>query len=218
VLFVLATAAGLLGLIRRDAVPVICFVAAAAMAALAVARLGAPRYFAPAYTLAIPGALWLARSLVPRPAHVVAAAALVLLLVGTQMNVIRGPARDAAAQERSAAEVEALADRILKPKEIILAPDYYPLSDIRFLGVVEVFVNYVPEDYPYQFLPDGGTMLQYAAERGYRFRYYYGPAGNQVTRPQELQLNIGTFDVRPTNYTAGGIQLVEIVGGPKPSA
>ncbi len=70
VVFALAAAGAVRGLMKRDLWPVVWFLGAAVAAAMAAARLGQARYFALPYVLSIPPALWLLRRSGRAPAPV----------------------------------------------------------------------------------------------------------------------------------------------------
>ena len=63
--FAIAGAAAVVGLWKRQLVPVLWFLGAAVLAVMASARLGVTRYYAPPFVVSIPPALWLLRRLRP---------------------------------------------------------------------------------------------------------------------------------------------------------
>jgi hypothetical protein len=167
VVVALGAAAGILGLRRRRYWPSLLALGSIVLAVMAAARYSYDYYYAPAFTVAIPGALWLfrrrERSLAP--VYVLAAA---LALYGFALTKVqtweppRAAAIDASAQE--------LADELVAPGEVILVGNYYfPIEDVRFGSLVDTFVDHVPQ-YPYRFV----TQLRIVAERQLVPRYVVG--------------------------------------------
>jgi hypothetical protein len=192
-IFVLAGVAALVGIARRDPKPVVWFVGAAALGVMAAARLGALHYFAPAYVLSVPGALWLLRG---RPAlGVVAACVVVWYSAWPAWQKREAPERDAARFAALVAPGEAWLDTHLSPHEVALVPEYWPLADVRFFGLVRGWVAYTPP-YPYRELEATRFGNLYAASHGYFPRYYLGPAADSV-RGNKITIEAGTFVVQP---------------------
>jgi hypothetical protein len=193
VLFILAGVAAGVGALRRDLLPMLWFLAAAAMGVLGAARLGALRYFEPAYVLSIVPALWLFSS--RRAIGAVLAAVIVTaLVVWPSLERADDPARSARAEERYAAEVDRAAAPLLGENDVALVTDYAPVADGRYWGTVANFVAYTPP-YPYRFLPDYGPALATAAPR--RIHYYFGPAAASLSSEGTLTLGSGTWYARP---------------------
>jgi hypothetical protein len=160
--------AGGIGLARRQYWPFLLALGSLVLATMAAARYSYDYYYAPAVAVAIPGALWLVRrtSRVAAPVVVLAAA---VALFGLTIGKVQTwePPREAAVD----AAAQALADELLVAGDVILVQDYYdfPVEDVRFEGLVDGFVDHVPE-YPYRFLSSPGT----AGERGLVPRYVVG--------------------------------------------
>ncbi len=100
IVFCFAGVAALVGVAARDPKPVICFLGAAGLGVMAAARLGALHYFAPAYVLSVPAAIWLFRR--RQVAGVVAA---VLLVVVLGVAFVAPPAQAKNEADRFAAQV-----------------------------------------------------------------------------------------------------------------
>jgi hypothetical protein len=161
--FALAAAAAVAGVLRREPAPGIVFAAAAALAAMALARFADTHYFAPAYAVSILGALWLARSLP------VGGAALALVFAfaisGFALSARGDPAHDRDAfRERAAPELNAALARAGND-EVVLTPSYWPAADTRFYEVVAQYTALAP-DYPYRTLPASDGARRFARERG----------------------------------------------------
>jgi hypothetical protein len=206
--FVLCGIGALVGLRRREPAPVVWFVGAAVLGVFAEARLAAIHYFAPAFVVALFGALWLVRR--ARLGVPLLAAALVAYLVLPQLENRRSLAYDASLEATVAPSLRALEER-LQPGEIAVTPSYWPHPDTRYFGVVEPYVAYTPE-YPYRFVPDSARAPELAEDRGLRLRYYTGPLARGLAGEQELMLTeIGPYRVRPV----GGVpDAVELLSGP----
>jgi hypothetical protein len=203
--FVLAGIAALVGLRRRDPVPVVWFVGAAALGVFAEARLAAIHYFAPAFVVALPGALWLVRR--ARWGAPLLAAALVAYLVLPQLENRRALSYDRNLEAAVTPSLDALAAR-LKPGELIVTPSYWPNGDTRYFDVVESYVAYSPA-YPYRFVSDSVRAVNLAEDRGLRLRYYTGPLARNLVGEQELQLTeIGPYRVRPVHGVADAVELL----------
>jgi hypothetical protein len=164
-LFALALLAAGVRAWKRDYGPALLTVAMVALATIAVSRYSRDSSFAPAYAVAIPAALLGLRRdrdrVVPLHAWLVVA----LIVVPTFRHLHRPTSSatqvDAAAQR--------LADRLLKPGEVILAPPRFPVEDVRFDGLVDDLVDEVPGVYPYRFLEAGSARV---AERHLIPGYY----------------------------------------------
>jgi hypothetical protein len=168
VVFVLAGVAAAVGIWKRDFLPVLWFGGAAILGVMASARLGTTRYFAPPFVVSIPAALWLLRRL--RVAGIVVAAALVVVVVGPQLQHLNDNARDAARDEKIAGSIPAVID--LK-HAVLVVPDGSPNADGRYFSVVQ---PYLASDvsYPYRLLPDTAAGQAYAAAHGLRLLKGYG--------------------------------------------
>jgi hypothetical protein len=176
---------------------------------MAQARLAAAHYFAPAFVLSVPAALWLFRSGARAPILVWPLVALVVLPNYTYRRDIARTATSFAAREAPA--LRAVEQR-LQPGEIGLVPGSWPHPDSRYFESVRLYAEHTP-DYDYRFLPDYPPALAFAAERGLRPRYFVGPVAATVVGTMPLQLTTGTYTARPLPGVPGA---VELVGGPSP--
>jgi hypothetical protein len=173
-----------IGLVRRRYWPFLLALGSLVLATMAAARYSYDYYYAPAFAVAIPGALWIfrrsGRAAVPFYVWV----PVVGLLAWTVTNVQTWEQRqereiDAAAQE--------LATELLQPGEVILVPHYYfPVEDVRFDSLVDGFVDHVPE-YPYRFISRPKT----AAERSLVPRYLVAGATELPAPGETASLDIG---------------------------
>ena len=167
----LAAAVGLLSR-RRSPLPVVLFAAALPLGILAAARLGDVHYYAPAYVVAVVGALWLFHR--HGPPGAVAVAALVIYVVVPAFQTRHGPAHDTAAFAAQWTPTYAAVERHLAPGEVALLPSGYPNADERYFELVQNYVAYTPR-YPYRFLPVSQRAADYAGGDGLRPRYYAAP-------------------------------------------
>ena len=170
--------------VRRQYWPLLLALGALALATMAAARYSSDYYFAPAFAVAIPGALWIFKrprtSTVPVYLWVPVAA----LLVWTVSNVQSWEQRQ---DEEIDSAAQALADELLQPGEVILATHYYfPVEDVRYDTLVDGFVDHVPE-YPYRFIHRPRT----AAERGLVPRYVSAPDAELPPPGTTASLDVG---------------------------
>jgi hypothetical protein len=172
---------------RRRPLPVVLFAAALPLGIMAAARLGDLHYYAPAYAVAVVGALWLFhRYGLP---GAVAVAALVIYVVVPTFQSRHGPAHDTAAFAAQWAPTYAEVKRHLPPQEVALLPSGYPNADERYFELVQNYVAYTPR-YPYRFLPVSRRAADYASANGLRPRYYAAPDA----RPGSVDLvGFGSF-------------------------
>jgi hypothetical protein len=205
--FLLAGLAALVGLVRREPLPVVWFVGALALGVMAEARLAAIHYFAPAFVVALPAAFWLVRRTRAAP---VLAALLVAYLVLPQLDNRRARPYDPGLLGAVRPSLEAVEAR-LGPGEVAVTPSYWPDPDTRYFDVVQPYVAYTPP-YPYRFVSDSARAPELAEDRGLRLRYYTGPLARNLVGEQELMLTeIGPYRVRPL---AGVPDAVELLSGP----
>ena len=138
ILLALAGIGAGVGLRRGNIYPTLWFGGAAAMFVLATARFGHVHYFAPAFVLSIPPALWLARELPGRVA-VLGAVALVALTVVPVIRDLAAPADAATIAEQRWAVIDRLgAELVTQPGTVALSEDYTsPVPGVRWLGLVE---------------------------------------------------------------------------------
>jgi hypothetical protein len=169
--FALAAAAAIVGLSKREPLPVIWFTGAAVLAGMAFGRQGLVYYFAPAFVLSVPAALWLLRFLRTRPLRIAALALVVLLVIPPFLD--RGGLQ--ADLRRANAAMAQPTNRIvlaqLRPKEVALTAFYWPAADPRYYDEVQSYVAYTPP-YPYRLLPL--RAADWAIANGYRPRFYVG--------------------------------------------
>jgi hypothetical protein len=217
VLLVLAAAASAYGLLRRELEPLLWFSGAAVAFAMAAARLGAAHYFAPAFVLCIPPALWLARRL---PGTVAAGAAVVLVLAVAVPDArhLLDQRHAATYLERQSAAIESLSRRfVTAPGTVALSEDYAaPVTDVRWLDLVQNFVAWVPP-YPYRILPDSAYGLRVAEQDHLVPTYYVGWLPYQLSGRATVPLGFGTYVIQPLHRLddAGvGIGVGRLVSGP----
>lgn len=192
VVVVLGAAAGVLGVLRRQHWPLLLALGSVVLALMAAARYSYDYYYAPAFTVAIPGALWLfgRAGRVKAPVYVLAAAVAFYGYALTKVQTWEPP-RDEAIN----ASAQALADELLAPGEVILAGHYYmPIEDVRFGSLVDGFVDHVPE-YPYRFL----SSLRVVGERQLTPAYVVGGA----ELPEAGQ--VATIQVEGQDFTVEGL-------------
>jgi hypothetical protein len=210
VVFALALVAALVGARRRDALPALWFTGSLVMGVMAAARLSTLRYYAPAFVLAIPAALWLFRRR-ERAAAPILVWALVAFVVIPQFQHRDGPAKDARYFERIDAQMERAADALVKPGEVMLTADYAPVGEER-LGEVASIADYMPP-YRSRFLSD--QQVPFALAHGLRPRYYAGPAAIFLTKPSTINLAAGSYYVRPIRrFSTDQFGVVELLRGP----
>jgi Dolichyl-phosphate-mannose-protein mannosyltransferase len=197
-LVALAVAAAVIGARRRIWWPALLALTALALDISAAARLNYPNYYGPAATVAILPALWLIkgnRIRVPLAGWVLVAALLIPVFVELKTSASGDEAVNAAAQQ--------LADQRLKPGEVMIVPIYtIPIEDVRFAGLVDGFVDYVPSNYPYRFLDPTSRALQ---ERPLKPRYYVDSAAAiaAITPGAQLEVNGHPYTLRPTTVRWG---------------
>jgi hypothetical protein len=208
--FVLAGVAGVLGVVRREPVPVLLFTGASVLAVMAQARLGATHYFAPAYVLSVPAALWLFRARGGRARASVLVWPVIAFVVLPQYDHRRDAEATASAFAARETPALRLVERRLQPGEIGLVSSSWPHPDSRYFESVRFWVEHAP-DYRYRFLPDYPTTATFASEHGLRPRYYVGPAAATVVGTMQLQLMTGTYTAR---RLPGVADAVELLAGP----
>ena len=209
--FAVAGIAAVVGLVRREPLPVVLFVGAAVLAVMAQARLAAIHYFAPAFMLSVPAALWLVWR-ERRLAAPLLVWPVIAFLVYPQFEHRRGAARDAEAFARSAAPSFEYVQRRLQPGELALAPSYWPHPDIRYFGTVEYYAHYTPP-YPYRFVEPTFLAERIATQRSLRFRYLVGPAVGEIAGTQTISLgDLGTYKAR---RIPSAPDVAELVDGPQ---
>jgi hypothetical protein len=188
--FVLAVAAAFVGAIRRIWWPALLALGASLLAVSAAARYSFPYYYGPAFGASIPGALWLfARRRLP------------LQLVGCALGVVVAVAAFQHRQESTRevetvnADAQRLADRLVKPGEVVVAAAPLPIADLRFDQLVAGFADYTPPTYPYRFLVVGSARL---AESHLTPAYYVAPVDSidQLSASSRLDVNGATYGLK----------------------
>ena len=169
IVFLLSGAAVVVGWRRGIRWPLVLATAVVPLVIVAAARFSYDYYYAPAYAFALPGALWLLSRGAPRvglrQAAVVALVALPLLGdLGTEET----------GQVPTGVAAAALADELLRPGEVILAPLDIPIEDTRWITFMDGFSDHAPA-YPARFVPDGSWSQ--AVEAGLTPAYLVGKAG-----------------------------------------
>lgn len=207
--FLLAGAAGVLGIVRRDPRPVVWAVGALSMGAMAFARPPTVHYFAPSFVLVVLALLWLFQR-TPRSRASVLVWPIVLLLIWPAWENRDVPALEQKRLAASVDEVETYIEANLRPGEVALVQPYSPFEDSRYFELVEIYVEHTP-DYPYDSLPTTAAVRPFARARGFRPRFYFGPEAARLTGRKRVPLgDLGTYTLSPTAVHA----LAEIVQGP----
>ena len=205
----LAIAGAIVGARRQIWWPTLLALGALLLAVLAAARLSYPNYYAPAFAVAIPPALWFLkarRTSVPLVGWAVVLAVIVPVFLHLDRSVKSEEAVNAAAHD--------LAAQLLKPGEVILAPYDIPIEDVRYDELVDGFVDYVPSTYPYRFLPIGSPRI---TERHLTPRYYVAPAAEITSVSSGSSVDLGGvgYVLRPLSIRwgpDGGYGVARIVG------
>jgi hypothetical protein len=206
--FLLALVAGIVGVVRREPVPVVWAVAALATGVFAYARPPNVHYFAPAFIFSALALLWLLQR-EPRARMPLLAWVLVLYVVWPAWD---NRLNSTAEQERFAATVasaKSYVDAQLAPNEIALVPSYWPFADSRYFELVQIYVAHSP-DYPYRYLPATAAVRSYEQPRQMRPRFYIGPLASDLTAGKQVELgDLGRYTIVPRE----GL-VAEIVAGP----
>ena len=205
--FVLAGLGAAVGLVTRDPRPVVWFAGAAVLGVMAEARLAAIHYFAPAFVLSVPAALWLFR-----PQRLKLAALLVWpLVLYVTWPAVRDrdtPSKEAREFRTQIAPAAAAVAARLRPGQFALTAPYAPLADTRYFQLVEQYVNYMPE-HPYRFLPATRAAAALAQSRGLHARYFVGPEARELRGQQTVSLyELGPFNLRPLPGVDGAAEIV----------
>jgi hypothetical protein len=209
IIFVLAAAAGILGLVVRNPQPVVWSLGALVMGIAAFARAPNVHYFAPAFALSIFAVLWLLHR--GRRHFPLLAWVLVLYVAWPAYDGRTGPAAEA---ERFAGIVRPsteFVDGQLGAGEVALVPSYWPFADARFFELVQIYVEHTPE-YPYRYLPTTAAARDFAATRGWRPRWFVGPQASSLTSDQSVTL--GEWGDYTLRRAPGGDIAAELVSGP----
>ncbi len=210
--FAVATLAAAVGIAHRQPAPALWYAGAATTGTMAAARLGTWHYFAPAFVLSIPAALWLLR----RRGLLGAATAAVLVayVFLPQLEDVTHEARAARAQEGRALAAERMVRGLLRPGQVVLT-DIDTLADVRWLGLGETFISFKPP-YPYRFLPDAPSARRVSQERGLRFAYLLTSA-ERSPRPRRAWRMLGVggrYLVEPLPRTSDpNLALFKLIAG-----
>ena len=141
VVFLIALVAGIVGVVRREPVPVVWAVAGLATRSVRV-RTAAQR------PLLRPGVrLRGARDALAPPARARArtpllAWVLILYVVWPAWDHRLGPAAEQEAFAGQVAPAKQYVDARLKPGEVALVPSYWPFADARFFELVQIYVDH----------------------------------------------------------------------------
>jgi Dolichyl-phosphate-mannose-protein mannosyltransferase len=211
VVFMLAAAAGVYGLVRRQPQPVVWAAGGLAMAILAFARPPNVHYFAPAFVFSALCLLWLVHRSRPGAAPLLIWP-VVLLLAWPAFDQREAPAAEANRFAGVVASSQAVVDSRLQPGEVAFVPSYWPFADARYYELVQIYVDHVPP-YPYRYLPAIAGARDFAAIRGWTPRYYVGPQAASVAADASIPLgDAGTYPVRRIPETDLAL---EILGPPQ---
>jgi len=186
VLFALAVVAAAVAIRRRDLTPTLWAAGAIVAAVFAAARFGTQHYWAPAYVLSIPPALWLCRR-GGMIGTVGAVALLAYVLVPAGAHVRTGAHR---AERQAQGEVvwDAAAARLLKPGQIALGQPYVaPVADIPYVDLVRLWVE-VPPPRSYRFVSAREPGLAVAAAQHAKLAYFFGARALAVRGRTRLEL------------------------------
>jgi hypothetical protein len=185
IVLALGIAAGALGIARRCWWPALTALGSLVLALMAAARLSEDYYYAPAYAVAVPGALWLLRRRRGAPTPLYAW----LLVAVVCLPLLRHPIPATSALETFDDSAQQLAGELLAPGEVIVASPLLPIEDLRF-SLVEDFAGRTPE-YRRRFVEPG--WLPRARERGLVPRYYVARASEL---PVDAEIDVGEGPVR----------------------
>lgn len=220
VLFTIAVIAAVVAARRRELGPVLWVAGAATAALFAAARFGTWHYWAPAYVLTVPAALWIFRRFGRIGA--IGAAGLLAYVVLPAAAHIRTGAHRAHQQTQGAIAWSAAADRLLKPGEVALGPPYVaPVEDIPYLDLVRLWVE-VPPPRTYRFVSAREQGLEIAAAQRSKVAYYFGPLALDIHRVQTVELVPGhKYVVEPVptarpNSRFGVLRLLRGAGVDRP--
>ena len=191
--------AGVLGVVRRTYWPFLLALGSLVLATMAAARYSYDYYYAPAFAVAVPGALWLLRrrGRVGAPFYVWIPVAALLAWTVSEVQ-----SWEQAREQEIDASAQALGDELLRPGEAVLVNDYRtPIEDVRFDSLVDAFVDHVPA-YPYRFVNRPAT----AVERGLTPRYVASSAGELPPPGETAEVyvaGVGPFVVEGTETRFG---------------
>jgi hypothetical protein len=197
IVILLAVVAAVVGARRRVFWPLLLALGGGLLAVEAAARYSVGYYYAPAYAVSVPAALWVLRrregGAVPVHGWLVVAAVLGPLF----FHLPESPGGDV----RFNAAAQRIADGLLHPGEVILTPGPMSIEDLAFDAYVDGFADHVPA-YPYRFLPV--SELPRLGELGLTPRYYTAPALElPVGSLGRVELDGRSFTVRRLPVTWG---------------
>lgn len=213
--FVVAGIGAVLGATRRDPRPGIWFTGAAALGFMAAARLDTLHYFAPAFVLSIPAAIWaISRGAPGRASWLVWPVA--LFIVWPQFDQRTAATAEVDRLASAAAPTLRLLEQRLGPDEAALTPTYWPHPDTRYFEMVRQYVYYTP-DYRYRFLPAIPAGARFAADERLRLRFFTSPIVFHVAGTQTMEIpEVGPFVVRRLSDVPLAVELVEGPGADRP--
>jgi hypothetical protein len=191
IVFALSVAAVVVGWRRGVWWPLVLATAVVPLAIVAAARFSYDYYYAPAYAFALPGALWLLSRGSPR---VGLRQAIVVALVAVPL--LGDVGAEETGQIATGNAAAALADELLSPGEVILAPLDIPIEDTRWFTFADGFSDHAPA-YPARFVPDGSWQGAVAADLAPA--YVVGKAGELPPVGTTAEMTIaghGPFVVR----------------------
>jgi hypothetical protein len=154
IVFVLCVVAAVRGARQRVWWPALLALTSLFLGILAAARYSYPYYYGPAFAVAIPGAVSLFRT--RDPGVPILAVVLSIVLVVPVFQHLYAPVTQ---DEKANAAAQRLADRLVKPGQVILVGASPPIEDLAFEHLVAGFSDYTPANYPYRFLPVGSRQL-----------------------------------------------------------
>ena len=217
VLLVLAGIGAVVGVARGKGYWCVWVLGALAIGATGAARGGAIYYYAPAYILTLPAALWVLRERAGRFAGLAAILILGYVLV-PQIQHRRDAAHAARDEERQAAVFSSIGGRLLRPGEVALVDQEAPTPDSRYNGLVENFLEGVPPFPNRRFIEDFRFTPEWARRYGLTFGYYIGRRALQLPdRVQPMSFISGNYIVRPLPAYARpdlNLGVVKLLRGP----
>jgi hypothetical protein len=215
VVFALAMAGLIVGVVRRAPVPVVFGAASVLLALMALARYNQTYYLAPAYVTAIPGALWLLRSS-PRRATPLLVACLLTVVLVPQLRHRDDLTRSVAHTEAEAAALDQAVAPLSRPGTVVLTP--IENAQTQWGGFVQFYGSFTPA-YAYRFVEPWVRIIQLVRTRGFRIRYYAGPEALHVNGTADVDLpGLGTARVRRLrayDRPGNGFGVLEIVRLPR---
>jgi hypothetical protein len=210
VLFALAAVAGIVGIRRKTAWPLIWAVGALVLGAMAWARFSNQYYFSAGYVVAVPAVLWLLRNSGRRIGATLALGLASALLAITFSHPVHSEPGQTACSKRAQS---LLAPRLGATSAVLTT---YVLPDRAYSGLVAAYVNYVPPQKVYRDLDPSLSGLVYARDHHLTVRYYAGPAAAGIGRAGSIDVpGLGRRRVRAVSggSACGVVALVKPVRG-----